>query len=328
MRIPGGRRLAAAVRRAWRAVPRPPRPLILMYHRIAEDPFDPWGLCVSPRNFADQMHWLASHRTVLRLAEFAERHRKGTLPSNAVAVTFDDGYASTLTAAATILEDAGVPATVYHPIELIERGEPFWWDELQTIVFAFDGLAIELDEEEFDVGPASPVDGEWRPFAAPQTPRQDAFERLWAVLHRKPPGHLDAAMTRLRAQAKSAKGRSLEPPMSPEQLRTMAGGLIEFGSHTLTHPSLPALTSTEKAIEIDQSRERCKALTGTAPLAFAYPFGDRDPESERLVENAGYSCACATGERPVSSHSSLFALPRVAAIDCNARAFGRQLAAI
>ncbi len=326
--FPGGRGIAAAVRRALRAVPRRPRPLILMYHRVAEDPLDPWGLSVSPSNFAGQMHWLAAHRNVIRLAEFAERHRRGTLPSNSVAVTFDDGYASALIDAAPILEGAGVPATVYLPAELIERGDPFWWDDLQTIVFGSDGEAIELDGEEFHLGPCTPADGQWRAFVPPRTARQFAFERLWAVLHRKSPADLDLAMMHLRAQAKTAKWRPLEPPMSPEQIRTMAGDLIEFGSHTLTHPSLPALTSAQKAIEIDQSRERCKALTGSDPLTFAYPFGDRDPESERLVKDAGYSCACATDERPVSRGSTLFALPRIAVTDCDAREFGRRLAAV
>ena len=31
------------------------RGLILIYHRVAEDPVDPWRLCVSPENFARHM---------------------------------------------------------------------------------------------------------------------------------------------------------------------------------------------------------------------------------------------------------------------------------
>jgi peptidoglycan/xylan/chitin deacetylase (PgdA/CDA1 family) len=86
---------ALARRRQWlhSLLPRGPSPTILMYHRIAEEPFDPWGLSVTPANFRDQLAWLAQNRTVLPLGEFAALHRAGTLPAEAIAVTLDDGYA-------------------------------------------------------------------------------------------------------------------------------------------------------------------------------------------------------------------------------------------
>ena len=57
-----------AMRRAWPGGPWPLRPAILMYHRIADAAFDPWGLAVPRQSFADQMQWLAKKRTVLDLA--------------------------------------------------------------------------------------------------------------------------------------------------------------------------------------------------------------------------------------------------------------------
>src|SRR4051812_30294675 len=101
--------------RRWisRRVPRRPRPAILMYHRIAEDTFDPWGVAVSPANFADQLDWLKRHRTPLRLLEFAEHHRRGSLPADAVALTFDDGYACNAVTAAPMLDALGIPATIF-----------------------------------------------------------------------------------------------------------------------------------------------------------------------------------------------------------------------
>src|SRR5690349_12394570 len=79
-------------------------PAILMYHRIANESFDPWGLSVSPRNFAEQIDWLSANRSILGLTDFAQLHRKGRLPSDAVAITFDDGYASVIEEATPVLE--------------------------------------------------------------------------------------------------------------------------------------------------------------------------------------------------------------------------------
>jgi peptidoglycan/xylan/chitin deacetylase (PgdA/CDA1 family) len=74
---------------------------------------------------------------------------------------------------------------------------------------------------------------------------------------------------------------------------------------------LPVLSPDEKLREIAESHARCEALTGTAPAAFAYPFGDLDSASALIVEQAGYNCACATGDSFVTSRSEIFALPRV-----------------
>ena len=49
-----------AARRLAGILPRRPRPAILMYHRIAHETFDPWGLAVQEAVFAEQLEWLAA----------------------------------------------------------------------------------------------------------------------------------------------------------------------------------------------------------------------------------------------------------------------------
>ena len=55
----------------------------------------------------------------------------GTLPLDAVALTFDDGYVDNLVFGKPRLEAADLPATVFLATGYIDRFEPFWWDELQ-----------------------------------------------------------------------------------------------------------------------------------------------------------------------------------------------------
>ena len=144
-------RLKAGIRRATRWARRP-RPAILMYHRIGQETFDPWGLAVEPDRFAAQIAWLAANRTVLPLTEFARLHQERSLARDAIALTFDDGYASVLDAV-PLLEKHELNATVFLPAELIERGGEFWWDELSHIVLNCAADTLHVDGTRHAVPP-------------------------------------------------------------------------------------------------------------------------------------------------------------------------------
>jgi peptidoglycan/xylan/chitin deacetylase (PgdA/CDA1 family) len=299
-----------------------------MYHRIASDSFDPWGLCVTPEKFGEQLRWLAANRTVLPLDEFARMHRERSLPAGAVAVTFDDGYECTAKTAAPILEEQRLPATVFIPAVLIERGEPFWWDELRSVVLSHEGGFLNAGAEPVPLGAKHADDDRWAPGAPPRTARQHAFHRIWAALREKTPASLSAAMADLRAQSAEPDGTDPIRPMNRAQLRAAASKRISFGSHALTHPWLTSLDQSEKAREIGESVRRCEALTGDAPRAFAYPYGNFDAECERLVQEAGFACACATRSAAVTQKSSLFALPRIQVGNWTGPNLGRALARV
>src|SRR5262249_43740871 len=90
-----------------------PQPAILMYHRVTEIDIDPWGLAVTPENFAGHMAYLKRCRTPFPMSEFVERHAGGALPQDAVSVTFDDGYLDNLLHAKSPLGAEDVPATLF-----------------------------------------------------------------------------------------------------------------------------------------------------------------------------------------------------------------------
>ena len=84
-----------------------------MYHRIADAPIDPWDLAVSQAYFKEQLDVLNRTRKPLPLAEFVGLLAAGRLPSNAVAITFDDGYVDNLVAGKPLLAAADIPATIF-----------------------------------------------------------------------------------------------------------------------------------------------------------------------------------------------------------------------
>jgi peptidoglycan/xylan/chitin deacetylase (PgdA/CDA1 family) len=69
----------------------------------------------------------------------------------------------------------------------------------------------------------------------------------------------------------------------------------EIGSHTVTHPMLDSadpdlqpvqLTQEEIVRELTDSKNAITANTGVAPTAFASPFGDYDPQGQKVLAEA------------------------------------------
>jgi peptidoglycan/xylan/chitin deacetylase (PgdA/CDA1 family) len=300
-----------------------------MYHRIAEDSFDPWGMAVTPAHFREQLEWLSANRTVIRLEDFAERHRRGKLPANAVAITFDDGYACAASVAAPLLEKCRIAATIFLPFDLIEQRRAFWWDELQEIVLGHASSTLRVRGDTVAIGDADSSDRQWSPGEPARTPRHKAFEEMLDHMVPMKPVDLQKTMDELRSQAsRVAQVPPGKQPITPEQARALTRDYVEIGSHSLTHPTLTSLTEAEQRREIDESIERGRAMTGSAPKTFAYPFGTFDAQSQRLVEEAGFSCACATRNAGVSRKARWSNLPRLQVRDWDAAALQRELSRV
>jgi peptidoglycan/xylan/chitin deacetylase (PgdA/CDA1 family) len=103
------RTVARVTSRVW---PTRPGLRILTYHRVnADHPGD--RLTVHPLEFERQMAALAG-RPVVALEDAVRALRRGdTLPADAVAVTFDDGFLDNLACAAPILARHRIPATFF-----------------------------------------------------------------------------------------------------------------------------------------------------------------------------------------------------------------------
>ena len=99
-----------------------------------------------------------------------------------------------------------------------------------------------------------------------------------------------------RRKAKNSGGELMrEPKLSDTQVEEMiASGLIEIGSHTVTHDNLPQLESADKREEIIGSKEALEKRFGIRCLSFCYPFGLYDEEDVRLVQEVGYTNAVTT----------------------------------
>jgi peptidoglycan/xylan/chitin deacetylase (PgdA/CDA1 family) len=312
-------RLISRVRAAIR--PRRPRPVILMYHRVAVVQHDPWGLAVHPERFEEQIAYLKRHRTPMSMDELVDRLRSKTLPADAVAVTFDDGYRDNLVNAKPVLARHSVPATLFLATGFINQITPFWWDELATMILAstqairdqqlWPGEAGALDWG--DPEPSDIACG-WRVSDEPRTARQNAYLAIWRKLQRATAEDREVAMNTLRRHLGTAQEDPLGKPMSSDEIGAfLSDGQLELGAHTVTHPALTFLSRRESRQEIDGSVHRCRELATKCVNGFAYPYGDMSLEVRSDVATLGFSWACSTeGGFVDGKQADIYALPRVA----------------
>lgn len=71
----------------------------------------------------------------------------------------------------------------------------------------------------------------------------------------------------------------------------MVAAGISLGGHSVSHPSLVALSDAALRDEVGRCREAITAQVGAAPTVFAYPFGHVDDRVAAAVAAAGYRAA-------------------------------------
>ncbi len=106
-----------------------PRAAVLLYHRVAEPVSDPHGQAVRPDTFESHLELLRREYHVAALSDLIDGLPGKSWRDRTVAVSFDDGYADNLTAAAPIAARLGVPITVFVAVQPVLDGRPFPWDE-------------------------------------------------------------------------------------------------------------------------------------------------------------------------------------------------------
>jgi peptidoglycan/xylan/chitin deacetylase (PgdA/CDA1 family) len=314
--------------------------VILLYHRVASPPRDPWALAVAPERFDGHMALLRRRYRPLSLQELVSAVRRGArVPARTVCVTFDDGYGDVAREGLASLERHGVPGTMFAVSEAVGGTREFWWDEVERLTLDAGPLPATLTiaaaggEELVDVpAPAREpaargVDERaWRAWLheAP-TARHALYHALWRRLQPLRAPDRVRALDSLRAQVgDDGVARSAQLPCTVDELRAFQRspqGTV--GAHTATHPELSALPVGEQAHEIGGARVALEARLEAPVTLFSYPFGHAHSytaDSERLVREAGYDGACLNaGGAPVrAGESDPMRLPRLYVNDWDA----------
>ncbi|SFC15815.1 Polysaccharide deacetylase [Marinospirillum celere] len=207
---------------------------ILMYHHISSS--TPPSTSTPSKTFIEHLDMLERDGfEVWPLDRVVERiQRRRPLPDKIAVLTFDDAYISVYETAMPIMEERGLPYTIFVNADPINRDRPLYmsWDQLR-----------------------------------------EAKEK---------------------------------------------GAII--ANHTLNHPHMVRKQEGESQEEwlermrheVEENQRQLIDQLGTAPKLFAYPYGEYNPELEKLLRDLGY-VAFGQHSGPASPFTSLQALPRYAA---------------
>jgi len=290
--------------------------LVLTYHRVLRLESDPQLLTIDPKLFDEQMTVLAERFRPIRASDLASSlASRSRLPQRSVVVTFDDGYHDLLTVIKPILERHGVPATAFISTGLIGSDGEQWWDELEALLL---GESTDGDDAGWDIT------------APPRNDSQRLYLETCDRLRGLDPASRESALEEIAAAKGLPRSRRPEYRMlSAEEIRELASdGLIEIGSHTVSHQMLAAANPETQLAEIAQGKKVLEDILGREIGLFSYPYGGADAvdaNSREIAAETGHLCAFANWFGLTFPWTDRYAIPRCPTENLGGEAFAERL---
>lgn len=248
------------------------QPIVLMYHRIVDQPLLPG---IAPEIFEQQLQYLKKHFRVVPMVQLAEEIRTNTVKAYSVAITFDDGHGDFYTTAWPLLKKYQLPAALYVTTGFVDQKCWLWPDLLRYLLIKTRHQTILHDElGNLPLGKEN-ILSTWNKLGDYCLTLKS--DERWNFL------------TDLSSKLEVKADEYAQPPFNSvtwDQLREMSSQGLEVGSHTVSHPILSSLASSQLESELQLSHDRIEAEVGHPPQGICYPNGmARDISVE--VENAG-----------------------------------------
>jgi peptidoglycan/xylan/chitin deacetylase (PgdA/CDA1 family) len=156
--------------------------------------------------------------------------------------------------------------------------------------------------------------------------RRAIHEVLGKIKHRDPADRL-AATDAIRMQCGGKAAPALM--MQQHQVRALRDRGMDIGAHTVTHPILTRLSSTDALKEMQDSKMDLEQILQSRVALFAYPNGvpGRDYSSEHasMARKCGYEAAVSTAWGAASRSADRYQLPRFTPWDRTRFRFGARM---
>lgn len=272
---------------------------ILIYHRVLDEPDFMRPGEVDKVAFTWQMELLSKYFNVLPLEETLQRMQDDTLPSRAVCITFDDGYADNYTNALPILKKFDLTATFFIASGFLNGGR--MWND--TVIESVRNMkSAFLDLTKFGLGSFN-VENDLQKY--------ESADQIIQLIK-----YLPFAM-RLQVSeyiASQSQDLPIDMMMTDGQVKSLFENGMDIGGHTVSHPILAKLDESDIRKEIKDNKLILERLIGKELKLFAYPNGklghDYLIEQIELIKQEGYLFAVSTNWGCANYNSDYWQLPR------------------
>jgi len=276
---------------------------VLNFHRVLPDdlPADDYRRRMGDptvSEFRRLLERITSGYRVVSLRDYVRRLHGERSRRLLVALTFDDGYMDNLTNALPVLTEFRVPATVFVSSDAMD-GRKLWFQRIHLLVNAVDVPEI-----------VTPWDGKKHR----TDDRAQAMDSIADSLKQYPISRVHECLDALEqryGRAVTGLGEDTEEMMAWGHLGALrANGLVEIGSHTVSHPNLRLLDDESLDRELGESLEAIRARTQEREVMLAYPNARYDARVAAAARRAGYAAGFTMDPGLNTAETDLFAMHR------------------
>ncbi|MHB1207053.1 MAG: polysaccharide deacetylase family protein, partial [Rhodospirillaceae bacterium] len=222
------------------------------------------------------------HYDVVSLDQVLASRRGTPLPSRPLLITFDDGWSDTLTHAAPVLHQWGLPAVCFVIGDVLEEKGNNWWQNDFTLAWRKNAaISADIATAWNDLRPDLSDPSAHPPFQ----PANSYLAALAMLQDLPPPGRTALARTWDEPVADEQDRQMLSPP---DVIKLREAGWA-IGAHGASH--MPLTLSRDVRGELAQAYKRLQPLASDSrggALTMSFPHGRYSPEIVAAARACGY----------------------------------------
>ena len=280
---------------------------IVIYHRVLLQPDLLVGQKGDIASFDTHLRILTRNFNILPLSKAVNMLKSNTLPSRAVSITFDDGYADNAEIALPILKKYSTVATFFVSAGVIDGGR-MWNDTIIESIRRAQGDILDLSQLNMGSYPIKSLTERQKVLITlieklkytPQEQRQEFVDKLSALIAAKLPNNL---------------------MMTSDQVRELHREGMEIGAHTINHPILARIENPTAYNEIAEGKKMLEEIIKAPVNLFAYPNGKPNKDylldHVKMVKEIGFDAAVSTAWGAAQAGNDIYQLPRFTPWDLN-----------
>ena len=207
-------------------------------------------------------------------------------PPRSFAITFDDGFENNASVARPLLDDMGIPATVYVTSRFVDEGGMSWIDRIEWAFERVSRASVILP---------------WSPKAVAIGSIESKISTLQDIrleVKSNPAIDVDGLVSDIFRQFDLEEVRSsndtLDKKMSWQQVRDWVAPGFSIGGHSHTHAILSFLSPADLAWELDHSLDMLLRHADIATKHYSYPEGLAhcySPQVITALKDRGITCS-------------------------------------